>query len=257
MSILSFIFNEYLLGIICQVTTILLYLSGAQVIKNIIHKGSTHGISILPFLTCAVSCTIWLKYALIMNDKVLIVTNFVGTLLEWFYVLVYLLYLPTDISKNTSVRRWLTIQLVFMFGILLTASQPKYSEFEFTKLKEFLVKVCVFTNICNYMSPLGQAIHCYTHKSTENLSLVLSFTYWLQVMSWLFYGLATMKTVVMVPNAVGSVLTTFTMSLFFIYPNRSAGGISGANTGYYDANRRMSGAPSSIYEPGDDRPHII
>lgn len=229
------LFSEEFLGNFCIITNILLYLSGVQVIRNIMHRGSTHGISILPFLTCAVSCTIWLKYAIIKDDYVLFITNAVGTILEWVYVLIYLMYLPTDIGQNAPIRRWLTIQIVFMFGILLTCSRPKYTDQEFLNLTDFLVKVCVFTNICNYMSPLGQALYCYKSKTTENLSLLLNFTYWLQVMAWLMYGFLTGKTVVIIPNLFGSVLTTFTMSMFFMYPSRRRDSLKGISiNGNYD-----------------------
>lgn len=216
----NFLNNEQVLAQICQITTISLYLSGSQVIKSIIKKGSTHGISILPFLTCAVSCTIWLKYALLKQDHVLIITNGFGTCLEWIYVLVYLSYLPVDVSKSSSTRRWLIIQITFMFGILITCSRPKFSDDEMEKLLELMVKVCVFTNICNYASPLGQALHCVSIKSTENLSIALSTTYWLQIVSWLQYGIVTGKTVVIIPNAMGIFLSSFIMSLFFIYPRK-------------------------------------
>lgn len=242
MNLLSYLLSENFLGNICIVTNILLYLSGVQVMKSIITKGSTHGISILPFLTCAVSCTVWLKYALIQDDHVLFTTNAVGTVIEWIYVLFYLSYLPTDISQNASIRRWLTIQLTFMFIVLLIASLPKYTEVEMENLREFLVKICVFTNIANYMSPLGQAIACYKNKSTENMSFALNLAYFLQVASWLIYGFVTMKAVVIIPNVFGIFLTTFTLSLFFKFPNR----------------RRLSMMTnSSTKNLLDERPHII
>ena len=236
------LFNEHTLAQICVVTTISLYLSGISVMSNIVKKGSSSGISILPFLTCAVSCTIWLKFALITEDPVLWKTNLAGTLLEWIYVFIYISYLPTEISKNHNIRRWLTIQIIFMFTILITASQPKYTDEDLSNLKDFLIKVCIFTNICNYMSPLGQALYCYKQKSTENLSVVLNFTYWIQVCAWLTYGLTTGKIVVIIPNSLGIFLTSFTMSLFLMFPRGKQQHHLGG--GQYSYNL-------------SDRPHII
>jgi len=234
--VLQILNDELLLADICTVTTIALYLSGLGVVKCIIKKGSTHGISILPFLTCAVSCTIWLKYALLKKDYLLIITNLFGTLLEWLYVLIYLIYLPTEIIHNTSIRRWLTVHLVFMFSILVTSAQPKYSEKEMDYLLDFMVKICVFTNICNYFSPFGQALTAIKSKSTENLSFILSITYWLQVIVWLKYGLVTNKIVIIIPNALGVFLSSFILSLFFIYPNRRRNSISSLKSRRSDSN---------------------
>lgn len=214
--------NEEPLSILCIVFTVSLYISGFAVINNIRARKSTHGISILPFLTCAVSCTIWLKYALIRQDQVLIITNAFGSVLEWLYVLIYLSYLPPSEFMDRGIKRWMIVQLGFMFVILFLAARPKYDQDSLQDVLAFMVKICVFTNIANYCSPVAQVIGVLRSRSTEMLSVPMSLAYFGMTVVWLQYGLVTGKHIVVIPNSIGVVLQAITVSLFFIYPRRPA-----------------------------------
>jgi len=216
----GFLFEEEILAVVCIIFTVSLYLSGFAVISMIRQRKSTHGISILPFLTCAVSNTVWLKYAFLRNDSVLMTTNGFGACLEWLYVLIYMSYMPQADAAEKTVKKWLIIQLGFMFFVLLVCAQPKFTQEEFDALIDFMVKVCVFTNICNYISPVAQCLQVIQVKNTESLSLSMSIAYFLMTVAWLQYGVVTGKVVVIIPNMLGVVLTSLTLVLFFIYPKR-------------------------------------
>ena len=78
---------------------------------------------------------------------------------------------------DRGIKRWMIVQLAFMFVILFLAARPKYNRDALQDVLAFMVKICVFTNICNYCSPAAQVIGVLRSRSTEMLSVPMSLAY--------------------------------------------------------------------------------
>lgn len=215
---LDLLFDEAILGNVCIVTTVVLILSGSSVVSVIRNRRSSKGISILPLLTCAVSCTVWTKYALIKEDKVLMITNGFGMVLEWFYVLIFVIYTPDDTKSQQSLFTHFSIQVSFLITILYMSSRTHPSIESFENMMKFLANTCVFTNIANYFSSISSVYTVLKDRQTGSLNFYLSLAYFIQTVAWLQYGLITQKIVVLIPNALGIFVTGFTLMLFTQFP---------------------------------------
>ena len=64
-----------------------------------------------------------------------------------------------------------------MFVILFLAARPKYNHGDLSSIIGFMVKICMFTNICNYASPVVQVFGVFRSRSTEMLSVPMSLAY--------------------------------------------------------------------------------
>ena len=61
------------------IATVINFLTGLQVIRGYVRKGSAGDSSGLPFIVGSLNCAIWLKYGLLIDDWTIKVVNLIGT----------------------------------------------------------------------------------------------------------------------------------------------------------------------------------
>ncbi|XP_054715659.1 sugar transporter SWEET1-like isoform X2 [Uloborus diversus] len=81
-----------IVGNLAVICTIFSNFSGLAVCVDICKNRSTGNVSILPFVCSAVSASLWLQYALLINDSVLIMVNFISFILQASCICCYYLY---------------------------------------------------------------------------------------------------------------------------------------------------------------------
>ncbi|XP_076821711.1 sugar transporter SWEET1-like [Clavelina lepadiformis] len=195
------------------VTTILMYLTGWQVISKVIRRKSTQGLLVHPFIACFVSCTLWTKYGMLTDDNTMFYVNVIGSVFEGFYVALFYFYTK---SKNT-VAPPVTVLLIFLFAVL---AYTKYVTIEGEKAIYHQGMICSSFNIVNYAAPLSAAASVIRKKSTENISFLLSLVYFLMALEWFIYGYMRIDLFVEVPNLIGIFFGAFQLSLFFFFPSK-------------------------------------
>nr|XP_004227494.1 sugar transporter SWEET1-like [Ciona intestinalis] len=202
-----------IVSFVATVTNVLLFLSGIQIISKIYTRGSSQGFSVLPFIVCFVSSTLWTKYGLLSEDSIMILVNFIGVVIEGFYTAVF--YLNTK-QKQKKLQMTIFSLLAFMFAVLI---YTKYFVNQDLALKHHGF-ICAAFNIINYAAPLSSAAVVIRKKSTENLSLLLSVVYFLVSVEWFFYGYLHQDNFIMIPNTLGILFCSFQLSLFVFYPSK-------------------------------------
>nr|CAB3266297.1 sugar transporter SWEET1-like [Phallusia mammillata] len=198
-------------SIAATLTNILLFLSGIQIIWKIYQRSSSQGFSILPFMACFVSCTLWLRYGVISKDFTMIFVNLIGSIIEGIYVIIFYLYT----KQKKSVHPTVFGLLAFLTSVLAYSQYGKISESELIRRHGL---VCASFNVINYAAPLGSAASVIKMKSTKNMSFVLSFVYFIVSIEWYFYGYLHKDNFIKVPNMFGIFLGIIQLSLFVFYP---------------------------------------
>jgi len=110
------------------------------------------------------------------------------------------------------------IQISFLLSILFISSRSQKDIRSYELMLKFLEHTCVVTNIANYLSSVSSVYTVLKDKQTGSLNFLLSLAYFIQTVAWLQYGLVTQKIVVLIPNAIGIVITGFTLGLFYKFP---------------------------------------
>nr|XP_050847251.1 sugar transporter SWEET1 isoform X2 [Vespula vulgaris] len=65
-----------------SICTILQFLAGVLVCRKYIKNGTTGDSSSLAFITCYMSCSLWLRYGLLIGDSFVVLVNIFGTILQ-------------------------------------------------------------------------------------------------------------------------------------------------------------------------------
>jgi len=203
-------FLDYL-AITAIVSTIGMFLTGAAICRTIRRRGSTEGISAVPFALCCVSCFFWLRYGLLKNDRTVIFINLVGLALEIAYTLFYYAY---TIRKG-PLNRMLILSLATCVVMLLYIDgvSPAYD----TAIAH-LGMMCLTLNILNFGAPLASMKEVIRTKSVETLPGPLIFANLVVAFQWFLYGYLVDDIYMKVPNVIGIILSAIQLSFFVIYP---------------------------------------
>ena len=67
-----------LVSLSATIATVINFLTGIQIIRGYIRKGSTGEASGLPFVAGSLNCAIWLKYGLLIDDYTMKLVNTIG-----------------------------------------------------------------------------------------------------------------------------------------------------------------------------------
>jgi len=206
----SMAFLDYL-SITAIVSTIGMFLTGIAICRTIKQRGSTEGISAVPFALCCVSCFFWLRYGLLKNDRTVIFINLVGLSLEIVYTLYYYVY---TIRKG-SLNQMLLISLATCAAMLIyiDGMAPPYDT-----AVAHLGMMCLTLNILNFGAPLASMKEVMRTKSTETLPGPLIFANLIVAFQWFLYGYLVDDIYMKVPNVIGIILSLIQLSFFVIYP---------------------------------------
>ncbi|XP_071810994.1 sugar transporter SWEET1-like [Apostichopus japonicus] len=203
------------LSAVATVSTILLFLTGVPICKNISQQGNTKNIPIFPFLSMCVSATFWLKYGILKEDSVIMIVNSTGMVLGMMYLAVYYYFC----TNREYVFKMLSYAVLVVFPVLCYV---KFYVLDLATAMNHLGFVCSVGTILMYGSPLVSVSQVVRNKSTEYLSFPLCLANFLVSGMWFVYGRMVEDLVMQVPNFIGSLLGLIQVSLFALYPSGGA-----------------------------------
>ncbi|EDV27192.1 Sugar transporter SWEET1 [Trichoplax sp. H2] len=191
-------------------STIGLYLTGIQTCNKIFKNGSSSNVPYFPILACLTSCTLWLKYGMLLQDKALTIVNVIGVVLESIYAVIYYVHL----SNKSSINRMTLYAGAFILSVL---AYVKYGISSYDVALNLLGIICSLTTIIMYGSPLASALKVIRNNSSESMQLSLCLANALVSFEWGAYGYIIGNQFVMIPNTIGVVLGVLQLVLFFRY----------------------------------------
>ncbi|KAG5227989.1 bidirectional sugar transporter [Salix suchowensis] len=197
-------------GILGNIISFMVYLAPVPTFIRILRKKSTEDFQSLPYLVAMFSSMLWLYYAMLKTDALLLITiNSFGCFIETVYIAIYIAYATReswfwDAGLNNQMLVSMNIGL-FSLILLLTHFLLSGS-----------IRVKALGWICVAFSVCKQIVRT---KSVEFMPFTLSFFLTLSAVMWFAYGLFINDLCVALPNILGFVLGLLQMLLYGIYKN--------------------------------------
>lgn len=200
-------------GILGNVISFFVYLAPLPTFRQIYRKKSTLGYHSLPYVVALFSAMLWMYYALIKKNSMLLVSiNSVGCFIETVYIIVYVFYASGEARRN-AIKEIVSLN-VCCFGFILFFTMFRFDDDLRVKIVAW---ICVIVAVCVFVAPLSIAYKVIRTRSVEFMPFALSFFLTLSAVMWFFYGLFKGDNFVALPNVAGFILGLFQMVLYAIY----------------------------------------
>ncbi|PON95705.1 Bidirectional sugar transporter SWEET10-like [Trema orientale] len=200
-------------GILGNITSFVVFLAPVPTFYRVYKKKSTEGFQSVPYVVALFSAMMWLYYATLKSDLILLVTiNSVGCVIETIYIALYIAYAPKQARMFT-----LRLLLLLNFGgfclILLLSHFLAKGSLRATVLGW----VCTSFAVSVFAAPLSIIRVVIRTKSVEFMPFPLSFFLTLSAIMWLFYGIMLKDLCVAIPNVLGLIFGVLQMVLYVMY----------------------------------------
>ncbi|KAJ8435673.1 hypothetical protein Cgig2_014254 [Carnegiea gigantea] len=237
-------------GLLGNVISFMVFLAPMPTFIRIFKKKSTEGFQSVPYVVAIFSCLLWIYYALLKGNTILLITiNIAGVVIETIYIVIFISYAPKQ-AKISTLNLFLLLNFVGFCSIVL--------------LCHYLVKgdariqvfgwICVGISISVFAAPLSimvstkntllcrgyyiQLFICLIDhkckcsltdvifalqrlvirtKSVEYMPFNLSLCLTLTAVIWFMYGMLQKDLYVTLPNVVGFMFGVAQMTLYGIY----------------------------------------
>ncbi|CAL4922565.1 unnamed protein product [Urochloa decumbens] len=204
---------SFVVGIIGNVISILVFASPIKTFRRIVRNKSTEDFRWLPYVTTLLSTSLWTFYGLLKPGGLLVVTvNGAGAALEAAYVTLYLIYAPRE-TKAKMVKLVLAVNVGFLAAVVLVTLTALHGGARLLAVG----LLCVALTIGMYAAPMGAMRTVVKTRSVEYMPFSLSFFLFLNGGVWSVYSVLVKDYFIGVPNAIGFVLGTAQLVLYMAY----------------------------------------
>ncbi|RLN42985.1 bidirectional sugar transporter SWEET16-like [Panicum miliaceum] len=205
--------SSFVVGIIGNVISILVFASPIATFRRIVRNGSTEDFRWLPYVTTLLSTSLWTFYGLLKPGGLLVVTvNGAGAALEAAYVTLYLIYAPRE-TKAKMVKLVLAVNVGFLAAVVVVTLAALHGGVRLLAVGV----LCAALTIGMYAAPLGAMRTVVKTRSVEYMPFSLSFFLFLNGGVWSVYSVLVKDYFIGVPNAIGFVLGTAQLVLYMAY----------------------------------------
>ncbi|EXB40347.1 Bidirectional sugar transporter N3 [Morus notabilis] len=202
-------------GILGNIISVLVYLAPVTTFYRVYRKKSTEDFHSLPYLVALFSSMLWLYYALLKTDAMLLITiNSFGCVIEMIYITMFIVYAPSHAKKLTI--KFFALMNVGMFSLIFLVTQFAVGH---SYRVQVLGWICVAISVSVFAAPLSIVAQVIRTRSVEFMPFTLSFFLTLSAITWFAYGLLLKDICIAVPNVLGFVLGLLQMLLYAIYRN--------------------------------------
>ncbi|PKA60261.1 Bidirectional sugar transporter SWEET14 [Apostasia shenzhenica] len=174
----------------------MVFLAPLTTFYRIYKKKCTEGFQSLPYVVALFSATLWLFYAFIKkNELLLVIINSIGCIIESFYIAIYLAYAQNK-ARIYTAKLILFLNMgvfsVIVLTILLLIEQSHRAR--------VLGWICVGFAVSVFVAPLSIMKLVIKTRSVEFMPFYLSFFLTISAIAWFFYGLLVKDLYVMVSS---------------------------------------------------------
>jgi len=213
------------LGSTATFCTICQFLSGMFTVHRIVSKqsGSVGDLSPVPFIMGSIGCALWLIYGYLRGDGIVVNCNIVGTVLNSFYVAVFIRF-----TMNKSlIYRQVSCALILVAVVLLYVYNDVSGAVVIPNDSGVVRNIgltCIVVGLLGCASPLVALKDVIRTKPTETLPFPLIFSMFLVCSLWWGYGVLTGDAYMQFTNFLGSCIALMQLGLFCVYDNKTKGG---------------------------------
>eukprot|EP00735_Rhodelphis_limneticus_P001743 TRINITY_DN1241_c0_g1::TRINITY_DN1241_c0_g1_i1::g.26799::m.26799 TRINITY_DN1241_c0_g1::TRINITY_DN1241_c0_g1_i1::g.26799 ORF type:complete len:321 (+),score=52.18,sp/Q8LBF7/SWET7_ARATH/32.54/2e-21,MtN3_slv/PF03083.11/3.9e-15,MtN3_slv/PF03083.11/9.2e+03,MtN3_slv/PF03083.11/1.3e-18 TRINITY_DN1241_c0_g1_i1:48-965(+) len=207
-----------ILGSILPLTNFIFFfflqISGLKTISLISSKKSIGDFSVLPFLSLAVNCVIWVIYGVLKSAPAVVWPNVSGMLLGFLYLRLYHSY-ATPAQRTDLANNWYLPAIGILGTVLmLTVFAPTALAVHYIGLIGCVLAVLLLS------SPLAVLRTVLKNRNTAAMPFATSLGGFLNSLSWTLYGLLVANDIMIWgPNALGFLASTVQMILLFTFPS--------------------------------------
>ncbi|KAL7288802.1 sugar transporter SWEET1 [Trichogramma pretiosum] len=195
-----------------SICTILQFLAGILVCKKFAKNKSTGDASGLAFVTGFLSCSLWMLYGFLIQDKSIVIVNCVGASLQFFYTFTFYIY---TIKKKLIVEQ-MSIALAFI-GIMLFYW---HIQEDISMVTRHVGLISCALTIMFFASPLTMLAHVIKVRSAESLPFPIILATFITSCQWFLYGCIIDDFFIQTPNFLGCILSGFQLALFVAFPKK-------------------------------------
>ncbi|XP_042506495.1 bidirectional sugar transporter SWEET4-like isoform X1 [Macadamia integrifolia] len=188
-------------GILGNITSLILFLSPLPTFIQIWKKGSVEQFSPAPYLATLLNCMIWLVYGLPLvhpHSMLLITINGSGCLIELTFVLLFLFY--SDGRKRFRVLVMLMLEFAFVASVAILVLTLSHT---ISRRSLVVGSVCVFFGTLMYAAPLAVLKLVITTRSIEYMPFFLSLASFVNSICWTAYAVIRFDLFITIPNSLG------------------------------------------------------
>ncbi|XP_047071845.1 bidirectional sugar transporter SWEET12-like [Lolium rigidum] len=210
----------FAVGIVGNIMSFLVILAPVPTFYRVYKRKSTESFQSVPYAMALLSAMLWLYYALLHKDLLLLTINVVGTVVETVYLSIYLAYAPKQ-------ARAFTLKLVGTMNLALYGAMVVVLQF---CIRDAETRVTIAGGIGSafalavFVAPLAIIRQVIRTKSVEFLPFWLSFFLTISAIVWFFYGLLMKDFFVATPNVLGLLFGLAQMALHLVYKNPKKNG---------------------------------
>ncbi|OMO54178.1 SWEET sugar transporter [Corchorus capsularis] len=205
----------FVFGILGNVVSFGVSLAPLPTFYQIYKKKTSEGFQSIPYVVSLFSAMLWIYYALLKKDAMLLITiNTFCVFIQTFYIVTYFYYAPKK-EKVVTVK---LIMLFNVFGFGLVYLSTFFLKNPMTRL-HVLGYICMAFSLSVFAAPLCILRKVIKTKSVEYMPFTLSVFLTLGAVMWFFYGLLLKDMNIAVPNILGFIFGILQMILYAIYKN--------------------------------------
>ncbi|KAG4071453.1 hypothetical protein HA402_011607 [Bradysia odoriphaga] len=193
-------------------TTVLQFLTGSLVCHKYIQKKSTGDSSGFPFICGFLSCSLWLTYGKLTNERSVVIVNTIGSMLFLLYTVIYYVF---TVSKSSFLKQF----FLALLTLLLTLGYVQY-ETDFDQARQVMGLLCCSVSVLFFAAPLTMLLHVVRIKNVESLPFPLILSNFFVSLEWFIYGCLIKDDFLQITNFLGGILSGAQLLLFLIYPSR-------------------------------------
>ncbi|KMT10958.1 hypothetical protein BVRB_5g112910 [Beta vulgaris subsp. vulgaris] len=200
-------------GLLGNVISFMVFLAPLPTFIRVYKKKSTEGFQSVPYVVAIFSAMLWIYYALLKGNSVLLITiNVAGVIIETIYVAIYITYAPRQ-ARISTLKLLLFMNFCGFCTIVLFCHYLVKAE---NRLQVF-GWICVAFSISVFAAPLSVMRTVISTKSVEYMPINLSISLTLTATIWFLYGFVQKDLYITLPNVVGFMFGVAQMGLYSIY----------------------------------------
>ncbi|KAG9128879.1 hypothetical protein Leryth_009649 [Lithospermum erythrorhizon] len=200
-------------GVLGNVVSFMVFLAPLPTFYTIFRKKSTQGFQSIPYVVALFSAMLWLYYASLKPNTLLVTINTFGVFIETIYIAFFLFYAHKKAKIQTI--KVLALLVVAGFGLIVGLTHFLVKE---TVARGVIVGwMCLIFSLCVFVAPLGILRQVIRTKSVEYMPFLLSFFLTVSAVMWFFYGLLLKDFNIWIPNVLGFTFGVLQMVLYVMY----------------------------------------
>ncbi|XP_066388001.1 bidirectional sugar transporter SWEET12-like [Miscanthus floridulus] len=204
----------FAVGILGNILSFLVILAPVPTFYRVYKKKSTESFQSVPYVVALLSAMLWLYYALLSIDVLLLSINTIACVVESVYLAIYLTYAPKPAMA-------FTVKLLCTMNMGLFGAMVAFLQFYVDGQRRVSIAggVGAAFALAVFVAPLTIIRQVIRTKSVEFMPFWLSFFLTISAVVWFFYGLLMKDFFVAMPNVLGLLFGLAQMALYFVYRN--------------------------------------